>query len=147
MPTPAARLKCDPRMARLLSRAYQDALTAMTTYTYHSILLKESHPPMSEEFHTLSQAEWEHFRLLGRAIQEMGGDPAIRTDLRIRAASPCPDAATAWQMLHAAIAAERTSAWEYRALADKTRDGALRQLLCRLSAEEEELAALLRELC
>jgi rubrerythrin len=142
----------DPRMARLLFRAYYDELNALSTYTYNSIILAELRPAVASLFTALSMTEMRHFRLLGESIRHLGGNPSIRTDLRILSFEPCPDTAhvhtdsVCRQMIRNAIAAEQTSAWEYRALAAKTRDDGLKQILCRLAADEEEHACMLQQL-
>lgn len=145
-------LKCDPRMARLLFRSYYDELETISTYIYNSLLLEECCPQTASLFETVAMTEMHHFRLLGSAIRHMGGNPVIRLDLRVPAFDLCPDAprakfdTVARQMLRAAINGEQTAAWGYRALADKTRDNALRDLLCRIAADEEEHAKLFQSL-
>ena len=146
-------LKCDPRMARLLFRAYYDELTAVSTYIYNSIQLADDCPRIASLYETVAITEMRHFRLIGKAIRRLGGNPVIRADLRVASFELCPDASrqradhTARGTVRAAIAAEQTAAWEYRALAQKTRDEALIALLCRLAADEEEHARMLQNLC
>lgn len=145
-------LRCDPRMARLLFRAYYDELTTLSTYIYNSTLLAGSCPQLASLFESISMTEMRHFRLLGRAIHRMGGNPVIRTDLRVSTFELCHDSprsrveSVSRQMLRAAINGEQTAAWEYRALAEKTRDDALKHLLCRLAADEEEHARMFQNL-
>jgi rubrerythrin len=142
----------DPRMARLLFRGYYDELTAISTYTYNSIILTDLCHGAATLFSTLSMTEMRHFRLLGEAIRRLGGNPSIRTDLRITSFEPCADSShphtesVCRQMIKNAINAEQTAAWEYRALACKTRDETLKQLLCRLANDEEEHASMLQQL-
>lgn len=144
------RLRHDPRMARLLFRAYYDELTAISTYTYNGIILSDPCPTVAALFESLSTTEMRHFRLLGESIRHLGGNPSIRTDLRITSFEPCADAAHSHaeqvcrQMVRNAICAEQTSAWEYRALAGKTRDEQLKQILYRLAADEDEHARMLQ---
>ena len=146
-------LRCDPRMARLLFRAYYDELTTISTYTYNSMILSHHCPQYASLFESLSMTEMHHFRLLGKAIHRMGGNPTIRTDLRIPGYELCADASRqnidsiSRQMVRTSIVAEQTAAWEYRTLAGKTRDELLKQILCRLAADEEEHARLLQNLC
>lgn len=153
IPYPAtAHLRRDPRMARLLFRAYYDELCVLSTYTYNSIILADLCPGVATLFSSISMTEMRHFRLLGEAIRHMGGNPSIRTDLRITSFEPCAESAhphtesVCRQMLRNAIAAEQTAAWEYRALAGKTKDEALKQILCRLAADEEEHASMLQQI-
>ena len=147
------QLRCDPRMARLLFRAYYDELSTVSTYIYNSIQLAESCPQTASLYESIAMTEMRHFRLLGNAIRRMGGNPIIRTDLRIASFELCLDAPrqrvdhTARGTVRIAVAAEQTAAWEYRALAGKTRDEALKALLCRLAADEEEHARMLQNLC
>lgn len=146
-------LRCDPRMARLLFRAYYDELTTISTYIYNSIQLADDCPQFAALCESLAMTEMEHFRLLGRAIRRMGGNPVIRTDLRVASFEVCPDGnpchaeQSARIGIRTAIAAEQTAAWEYRTLAGKTCDPSLKALLCRLAADEEEHSALLQRLC
>ena len=146
-------LKCDPRMARLLFRAYYDELTTVSTYIYNSIQLACDCPQTAALYESIAMTEMRHFRLLGQAIRRMGGNPVIRTDLRIPSLEICHDTPrqcidhSARGSVRAAIAGEQTAAWEYRALAEKTRDEALKALLCRLAADEEEHAHLFQNLC
>jgi rubrerythrin len=148
----STHLRRDSRMARLLFRAYYDELTALSTYTYNSIILTNLCPGVATLFTTLSMTEMRHFRLLGEAIRRLGGNPSIRTDLRITSFEPCADSAhphtesVCRQMVRNAICAEQTAAWEYRALAGKTRDEQLKQILCRLAADEDEHARMLQQL-
>ena len=149
---PTDHLRRDPRMARLLFRAYYDELTTISTYTYNGIILADLCPQTAHLFESIAMTEMRHFRLLGKAIRRLGGNPSIRTDLRVTSYEPCPEACPpniepiTRQMLRCAIAAEQTAAWEYRALAGKTRDEALKVLLCRLAADEEEHASMLGQL-
>ncbi len=146
-------LRCDPRMARLLFRAYYDELTTISTYIYNSIQLAEDCPQTAALYESIAMTEMRHFRLLGKAIRRMGGNPEIRADLRVASFELCPNASrqkadqTARGTVRVAIAAEQTAAWEYRALADKTRDETLKALLCRLAADEEEHARMFQNLC
>ena len=146
-------LHCDPRMARLLFRAYYDELNSVSTCIYNSIQLAEECTKTATLFESLAMTEMRHFRILGKAIRRLGGNPVIRTDLRITSFEVCPDAPrprieqTVKNAVRIAIASKQTAAWEYRALADKTCDGTLKQLLCRLAAEEEEHARMLQNLC
>jgi len=144
-------LKIDPRMARLLCRAYYDELETISTYIYNGILLEKSCTPLAKLYESIAMTEMRHFRLIGQSIRCLGGNHAIRTDLRIG----IPDLAlcspqsridaVAKQTLRAAITSEQTAAWEYRALADKTRDDTLREILRRLACDEEEHARLFAE--
>ena len=145
-------LRRDPRMARLLFRAYYDELNALSTYTYNSIILAELRPAVASLFSSLSMTEMHHFRLIGEAIRHLGGNPSIRADLRVTSFEPCPDAvhthteSVCRQMIRNALSGEQTAAWEYRALAAKTRDDGLKQILYRLAADEEEHACMLQQL-
>ena len=149
---PTGCLRRDGRMARLLFRAYYDELTAISTYTYNSIILADLCPAVATLFTTLSMTEMHHFRLLGDAIRHMGGNPSIRADLRVTSFEPCAESAhphtesVCRQMVRNAVCGEQTAAWEYRALAGKTKDDALKQILCRLAAEEEEHASMFQQL-
>ena len=146
-------LLCDPRMARLLFRSYDDELTAVSTYLYNSIQLADECPQIAALYESIAMTEMRHFRLIGKAIRRMGANPAIRADLRIASFEICPDTAqrcmeqTARATVRAAVAAEQTAAWEYHTLAQKTRDETLKALLCRLATEEEEHARMLQNLC
>ena len=145
-------LRHDPRMARLLFRAYYDELTAISTYTYNSIILADPCPTVATLFESLSMTEMHHFRLLGETIRHLGGNPSIRADLRVTSFEPCAEAghshadSVCRQMVRNAICAEQTAAWEYRALAGKTRDEELKKILCRLASDEEEHARMLQQL-
>lgn len=145
--------KLDPRMARLLCRAYYDELETISTYIYNSILLEEAYPPLASLYEGIAMTEMRHFRMIGKSIRRLGGNHAIRTDLRVGTpdlALCAPQSridAVVKQTLRAAISSEQTAAWEYRALADKTRDDPLRELLRRLAADEEEHARLFAEFC
>lgn len=147
------RISCDPRMARLLFRAYYDEMTTVATYTYHSLQLTNLAPHIASLFESISMTEMRHFRLLGTAIQCLGGNPHIQIDLRVPSYELCRSTSaqrketTIRQTVRTAITAEQTAAWEYRALAVKTHDPVLKQLLCTLAADEEEHADMLKNLC
>lgn len=145
-------LRCDPRMARLLFRAYYDELNTVSAYQYYGLMLTEHNPALAALFESISMTEMRHFRLLGKTVCRLGGNPIIRTELRVPSAELCRGTskeaaeAAACKLLHSALAAEQSAAWEYRTLAQKTGDSALKKILCRLAAEEEEHAQMLREL-
>lgn len=149
---PTDCLRKDPRMARLLFRAYYDELTSLSAYTYNSILLADPRPAVAALFQSLSMTEMRHFRLLGEAIRRLGGNPSIRADLRVTSFETCAESphpqteAVCKCMVRNAICAEQTAAWEYRALAGKTADEGLRRLLCALAHDEEEHEAMLQQL-
>lgn len=149
---PTNCLRKDPRMARLLFRAYYDELTALSTYTYNSIILSDLCPAVATLFESISMTEMRHFRLLGDTIRRIGGNPSIRADLRVTSFEPCAESshphieAVCNRMVRNAICAEQTAAWEYRALAGKTADEGLHRLLCCLAHDEEEHEAMLQQL-
>ena len=147
------RLSCDPRMARLLFRAYYDEMTTVATYTYHSLQLADHAPHIASLFESISMTEMRHFRLLGTAIRRLGGNPHMQTELRVSPYELCRNTSVqrkeiaVRQAVRTSITSEQTAAWEYRALAAKTHDPVLKQLLCSLAADEEEHADMLKNLC
>ena len=68
----------DPKMARAVLELYEEELYAISAYTYRSLLCDRS-----DLFQDLSRDEMRHFRLLGELILALGGNPMIRTQVRV----------------------------------------------------------------
>ena len=69
----------DPAFALLLLPAYQEALGAVASYTYRSLLSGERSQELSTLFDRLATDALEQFQTLGELIVALGGNPVIYT--------------------------------------------------------------------
>ena len=73
----------DIHMARALEDAYCAKLYAVAADTYRSLITEAFDRTLSELFDAFAvEALW-HFRLLGELILALGGNPAVRTPVRV----------------------------------------------------------------
>lgn len=122
-------------------------LAAISSYCCAALQTEEHSPVLGEMFEELAQCELTHFRLLGRLIRDLGGEPVISP----RGGMGTPNG---WdhrqsgvkQIFEQNMRREQTAADTYRYLAAQTEDAAVRDLLIRIAEDEEHHAAMFARL-
>ena len=118
----------DLSLARVAEEFYPELLASSVAYTYRSLLAEEEDPLLADRLDRFSAEDAEHFRMLGRLILALGGDPAHRTHLTLggeRASGPAPTSA----LLKSALAEEKHLIDRLETLMGKSRDRVVRSLL------------------
>ena len=127
-------------MARALSDLYAEELYAVSAYTYRGLLCNGT-----DLFLDLSKDEMRHFRLLGELILSLGGNPIIRTQLRVdgveleRGATHASERSCK-QMMNESLREEKRSIDRYQTLMGCTSDRIVRSVLAGLAEEEQRHA-------
>ncbi len=127
----------DPKMARAVSDLYGEELHAISAYTYRSLLYDRS-----DLFRDLSKDEMKHFRLLGELILALGGNPMIRTQIRVdgyelERGCACVSGRSCTQMLHDSIREEKRTIDRYQTLMGCTTDRIVRSVLAGIVDDEQ----------
>ena len=127
----------DPKMARAVEEMYADELHAISAYTYRSLLCDRS-----DLFIDLSKDEMRHFRLLGELILALGGNPVIRTQVRVDACEldrgdACASSKGCRQMLYESIREEKRAIDRYQTLMGCTNDRIVRSVLSGIIDDEQ----------
>jgi len=141
-PTPNGCVLQDLRFARALDELYADELNAIATASYRSMLCEECDHALSILFYEQMQDEIQHFRFLGELILALGGNPALRTQIRVETMHRPDDprsscAALSEELLRAALRDKRRSIDRYQTMLGRTQDRVVRSLLCQLIDEEQ----------
>lgn len=134
----------DPKMARAVTELYEEELYAISAYTYRSLLYDRS-----DLFLDLSKDEMKHFRLLGELILALGGNPMIRTQVRVdgyelERGSTCVSGHACTQMLNDSIREEKLAIDRYQTLMGCTNDRIVRSVLAGLVDDEQRHVEWLR---
>lgn len=130
---PTAR---SPRLAALLLPACVDELKSVSNYLYLSLRAEQTLPTCSVLFSAVAETELQHFRLLGRLILSLGGDPVIRTRLTCGPITTEPDRSIG-RLLEASMHHANRAADRYRRLQDACSDPAVAAILRRIQLDEE----------
>lgn len=139
-----------PRLARSLFAPRADELSAISNYTYYSIVFESSMPELSELFDEIALTEMRHFRLLGELIDALGADPVVNMRLHTVALGLTEDEdsrapVAAVRVLRSLLSDEEAAAREYARLAAVFEDDtAAAAILTRLAADETAHARALR---
>ena len=140
----------DVRLAQRLLPVWSGGngeLAAISSYCCAALQTEEHSPALGELFEELAQCELTHFRLLGRLIRDLGGEPVLSPRWEMGA----PHAQGAHrggmrQMFEQHMRREQAAADTYRYLAAQTEDEAVRALLMRIAEDEEHHAAMFARL-
>ena len=127
----------DPRLARAVEELYEEELYAICAYTYRRLL-----GTRAELYADISKDEMRHFRLLGELILALGGNPVIRTQLRVDACELGRGSAQAseracGQLLQESIREERRTIDRYQTLMGCTDDRIVRSVLSGIVDDEQ----------
>lgn len=139
-----------PRAARALFAPRADELSAISNYTYYSIVFDGSMPELSALFEQISLTEMQHFRLLGELIDALGADPVVNMRLRTAALGLTEDEdsrapVAAVRVVESLLRDEEAAAHEYARLATVLEaEPAAAAILTRLAADEAGHARALR---
>lgn len=68
----------DLRLARATEDYYPEELASSVFYTYHSLLAEGQDPILADRLDDFSVEDSEHFRMLGKLILALGGNPSVR---------------------------------------------------------------------
>lgn len=140
----------DIRIAALLYDAYAGRygeLSAISDYTYQSIMLKDDMPLLSELLECISITEMEHFKMLGNAIRILGSNPIVKTHIKgieVNQAQPITNKIE--KILLSNIENEKRAAAYYKKVALHTKETDLVLFLKRLAADEEHHAMLFSDI-
>ena len=144
-PAPAGSVAHDLRMAHALEESLADELTSVASASYRSMLCESCDRRLSEILLAHMQDGILHFRLLGEAILALGGNPSLRTQVRVETLHR-PDGRYGCEGLLQALLAQalrdkRRSIDRYQTLLGRSEDRVVRSLLLWLIGEEQRHAA------
>lgn len=148
-PTPPGCVARDLSLARALEELYTDELNAVASASYRSMLCEECDRELSELLYEQMQEEIRHFRFLGELILSLGGNPTLRTQIRVEPLHRSDDprsscAKLSEKILCAALRDKRRSIDRYQTMLGRTQDRVVRSLLCQLIDEEQRHAERLK---
>ena len=140
----------DVRLARAVEDSYLDKLASVAAYTYRSLMTEETDRLLSQTLDAFAIEEMEHFRLLGELIFALGGNPTVRTQVRI---SPiewrgehCKEPErVVMQMLEEAVRGEKRCVERLETLMGHTEDRVVRSLLAYLISDGQRHIVRLRD--
>ena len=140
-PIPKGCMAKDQRFARALESLYINELTAMAQASYWGMLCEGSSRRMADQFYEQMNNAIAHFRLLGEMILALGGNPAVRCQIRVEALpiqgeDDCPDEICA-RVLVCAVRWQKRSIDLYQTLLGRTEDRVARSLLLQLLSVQE----------
>lgn len=122
-------------------------LAAISAYCCAELQTEEHSPVLGEMFEELAQCELTHFRLLGRLIRDLGGEPVLSHGGGAGVSNGRdPRGGGMKQMFEQHMRREQAAADTYRYLATQTEDDAVRALLMRIAEDEEHHAAMFARL-
>lgn len=140
-PYPTAdNVKCDKKMARALCDSLAGEMSSINSYIYYSVIFSEMDRELSEAFEELAMTEMIHFRLISQCIKKLGGNPALSMRLSVSAVNECAcnTRDEARKAIERSVCEETAANEEYRRLAERSCDNALRAVLERLARDENE---------
>ena len=144
-PTPDGCVIRDLRFARVMEELYIDELTAIAAASYRAMVCDSCDRALAELLREQMQDEISHFRFLGELILALGGNPVIRSQIRVdpicRADDPrssCESQVDA--VLNAALQDKKRSVDRYQSALGRTQDRVVRSLLLQLIDEEQRHA-------
>ena len=118
-------------------------LTSITSYVYQSVIT--SNMPLSEILHKISITEMQHFQLLAKALIAFGIDPVMMGKHSYFSCSYTNYCKDVREFLLTDIEWENSAKEEYLALANKTQNSSLCNLLSRIALDEEMHVNILKE--
>ena len=118
-------------------------MTAVTTYVYQHVLTEKDYAEIAELLGGIGMVEMKHIELLASAINAFGGDPVFAGRYNWFSGSYTDYEKDLKQMLVRDVEAEKAAANAYIKVAENTDNQSLKQLLTRISMDEELHVALL----
>ena len=140
-PYPTAdNIKCDKKMAKALCDSLAGEMSSINSYIYYSVIFSETDPELSEVFEELAMTEMIHFKLISQCIKKLGANPALSMRLLTSAVNECTcnTREEVRKAIERSICEETAAYEEYRCLAERSCDNALRAVLERLARDENE---------
>lgn len=148
-PTPEGCVAHDLRFARAMEEIYIDELTAIAASSYRAMLAEPYDRDLSELLRRQMLDEIAHFRFAGELILSLGGNPCIRTQIRVEPIARAVDRDTECArlprtVLRMALSDKKRSIDRYQTLLGRTQDRVVRSLLSQLTDEEQRHAESLK---
>ena len=148
-PIPEGCVVHDARLARATEELYAEELAAVASASYRSMLCESCAPSLAGFFHEQTYDEIAHFRFLGELILALGGNPAIRSQVRVEPMRVATDGGAdpgimACAVARAALGDKRRSVDRYQTLLGRCEDRVVRSLLLALIDDEQRHAEYLR---
>lgn len=139
-PTLKGCVSQDARMARAVNDCYCAKLISLAAYTYAALMTSQGDRALSDMLDAFAVEEAEHFRLLGELILALGGNPAVRTQVRVsqmeRKNDLCmPCERSIRQMIEESVQAEKAMSERLQTLMGKTEDRVVRSLFAYLDSD------------
>ena len=127
----------DHRMARGVAECYFGKLSSLAAYTYTGLMTERSDPALSDMLDAFAIEESEQFRMLGELILALGGNPCVRTQVRM---TPMEwheggESKAVRQMLEEHIQSEKSMNDRLQTLMGRTEDRVVRSLLAYLISD------------
>ena len=140
----------DIRLARAVEECYVEQLASAMAYTYRSLITEQIDRGFADRMDDVAVEKAEHFRMLGELILALGGDPVIRTQLRIGGADRCLLGAGGGgripeRLLRDALQEEKRLVDRLQNLMGHTQDRVVRSLLSYILSDEERQIAYLQD--
>lgn len=137
------RIRRDPALARLTEPVLAEELEAISSYLYRAAVSEYATPELSGLFESIALDEMEHFRLLERLILALGGNPAIRLNLRnaairMKDLRAYADRGEPTAMIRQSIREEEKGIGRYEEIVAHSDDPMVRSLLLGIVSEERE---------
>lgn len=141
----------DVRFAHALEELYTEELTAVAAASYRSMLCDSCDRRISELLLEQMQDEILHFRLLGELILALGGNPTLRTQIRVETLHRPEDdrsgcEALSQTVMRQSLRDKRRSIDRCQTMLGRTQDRVVRSLLLWLIDEEQRHAERLKML-
>ncbi len=144
-------IEMDTSLGRALNISRMNVLCFISEYIYQSIIFEDVYPELSERYNVLAMDEMTHYKALSELQYRLGVNPSVDLKLSIRPINIKEDVDSiapraAIRSLKCHIAAELSSADEYRKLAKKAQNDYVSHFLFGLADDEEEHARILTSL-
>jgi bacterioferritin (cytochrome b1) len=150
MPDEENLLCRDKSVVRRLYLPLRDEMVAISDSLYRAIITEKEYPRLSALFGRIADEGLEHYRLLGRAITILGGNPTLRVTIHPEAHHLSDKGGDdirdrLYCLLNTAVREKETSCLQYERLAAYPSETILPILFCRLAADEATHKQLLIE--
>ena len=131
----------DKSIVRRLYLPFRDEMVAISDALYRAIITEKDYPRLSALFRRIADEGLEHYRLLGRAITLLGGNPTLRVTIHPEAHHLTPEnhpytIDRLRRLLDTAIREKDASCMQYEQLSAYPSETILPVLFCRLASDE-----------
>lgn len=143
-PTVSGCVGRDPALARAAEECYPLLLSSSVAYTYRSLLAEREDPLLADRLDDFAAEDAEHFRMLGRLILALGGDPSLRTRITLGGTFARKQLPLS-SLLGDALREEKATVDRLETLLGKCRDRVARSLLAYVLADHGRRQSFLEE--